>query len=43
MYLYIITIYVACVYTAGMADVQKPGQVAMGHARPRINDAAVVY
>ncbi len=43
MYLYIITMYVTCVHTPGIADVQKPGRVHMGHARPKINDMAVVY
>ncbi len=35
--------YVTCVYTPGIADVQKPGRVHMGCLRPKINDAAVVY
>ncbi len=39
MYLYIITMYV----TPGVADVQKPGRVHKGRARPKINNAAVVY
>jgi hypothetical protein len=43
MHLYIITMYVICVYTPGIADVQKPGGVHMGSARPKINNAAVVY
>ncbi len=43
MYLYIITMYVTCVYTPGIADVLKPGRVHMGCARPKINDAAVLY
>ncbi len=43
MYLYIITMYVTCVKTPGKADVQKPCQVHMGCARPKINDVAVVY
>ncbi len=41
MYLYIVTMYVTCVYTPGIANVQKPGLVHMGHARPKINNAAV--
>ncbi len=43
MYLYIITMYVTCVYMPGIVDVQKPGRVHMGQARLKINDAAVVY
>jgi hypothetical protein len=35
--------YVTCVYTPGIADVQKPGRFHMGHARQKINDVAVVY
>ncbi len=36
-------LYVTCVYTPSIADVQKPGGVHMGRARPKINNAVVVY
>ncbi len=34
---------IAYVYKPGMADVRKPNRVHMGHARPKINYAAIVY
>ncbi len=40
---YVCDMYVTCVYTTSIADVQKPGRVHMGHARLKINNAAVVY
>jgi hypothetical protein len=42
VYVYICIMY-GYVYTPVEADVPKLSRIHMGHVRPKINDAAVVY